>query len=92
MPSYFCTIPKVLESQGRYSFQHGKRYGNDTETIPDEVEVVDVSKYQPKNVPSLTWRESTRAPPLQTDIPEEIVYAPIADVGWGQNVDASLVG
>ncbi len=29
----------------------------DTETIPDEVEVIDVSKYQPKNVPSLTWRE-----------------------------------
>jgi len=28
-----------------------------TETIPDEVEVIDVSKYQPKNVPSLTWRE-----------------------------------
>lgn len=27
------------------------------ETMPDEVEVVDVSKYQPKNVPSLTWRE-----------------------------------
>ncbi len=28
-----------------------------TETIPDEVEVIDVSRYQPKSVPSLTWRE-----------------------------------
>ena len=28
-----------------------------TETVSDEVEVIDVSKYQPKNVPSLTWRE-----------------------------------
>ena len=28
-----------------------------TETIPDDAEVIDVSKYQPKNVPSLTWRE-----------------------------------
>ena len=28
-----------------------------TETITDEVEVIDVSKYQPKKVPSLTWRE-----------------------------------
>ena len=27
------------------------------EIVPDEVEVIDVSKYQPKNVPSLTWRE-----------------------------------
>ena len=27
------------------------------ETVPDEVEVIDVSTYQPKNVPSLTWRE-----------------------------------
>ena len=25
--------------------------------IPDEVEVIDVSKYQPEKVPSLTWRE-----------------------------------
>ena len=30
---------------------------SDTQTIPDEVNVIDVSKYQPKNVPSLTWRE-----------------------------------
>ncbi len=28
-----------------------------TEMAPDEVEVIDVSKYQPKNVPTLTWRE-----------------------------------
>jgi len=28
-----------------------------TETVPDEVEVIDVSKYQPQKVPSLTWRE-----------------------------------
>jgi hypothetical protein len=28
-----------------------------TETVPDEVEVIDVSKYRPKKVPSLTWRE-----------------------------------
>ena len=27
------------------------------EIVPDEVEVIDVSTYQPKNVPSLTWRE-----------------------------------
>lgn len=27
------------------------------EAVPDEVEVIDVSKYQPKKVPSLTWRE-----------------------------------
>jgi len=30
---------------------------SDTRIIPDEVNVIDVSKYQPKNVPSLTWRE-----------------------------------
>jgi len=30
---------------------------SDTQTIPDEVSVIDVSKYQPQNVPSLTWRE-----------------------------------
>jgi hypothetical protein len=30
---------------------------SDTQTIPDEVNVIDVSKYKPKNVPSLTWRE-----------------------------------
>ena len=30
---------------------------SDTETITDEVDVIDVSKYQPQNVPSLTWRE-----------------------------------
>ncbi len=29
----------------------------DHETTVDEVEVIDVSRYQPKNVPSLTWRE-----------------------------------
>ncbi len=29
----------------------------DNEIISDEVEVIDVSAYQPKNVPSLTWRE-----------------------------------
>ena len=29
----------------------------DTETRPNEVEVMDVSKYQPKKVPSLTWRD-----------------------------------
>ena len=23
----------------------------------DEIEVIDISKYQPKNVPSITWRE-----------------------------------
>ncbi|MEE8415252.1 MAG: transposase [Desulfobacterales bacterium] len=28
-----------------------------TKMAPDEVEVIDVSKYQPKNVPTLTWRE-----------------------------------
>ncbi len=28
-----------------------------TETVPNEIEVIDVSKYQPKKVPSLTWRE-----------------------------------
>jgi len=28
-----------------------------TETVPDEVKMIDVSKYRPKNVPSLTWRE-----------------------------------
>ena len=28
-----------------------------TKMVPDEVEVIDVSKYQPKNVPTLTWRE-----------------------------------
>ena len=28
-----------------------------TETIPGEVEVIDVSKYQSNKVPSLTWRE-----------------------------------
>jgi len=28
-----------------------------SETVSDEVEVIDVSKYQPKKVPSLTWRE-----------------------------------
>jgi len=30
---------------------------SETQTILDEVNVIDVSKYQPKNVPSLTWRE-----------------------------------
>ncbi len=30
---------------------------SDTQTIPDDVNVIDVSKYKPKNVPSLTWRE-----------------------------------
>jgi hypothetical protein len=28
-----------------------------TETTLNDIEVIDVSKYQPKNVPSLTWRE-----------------------------------
>ena len=95
-----------------------------TETMPDEVEVIDVSEYKPKNVPSLTWREcikkiwkddplicpecshemaiisfivepkiikkilkylelweekSSRDPPVQTEIPDEIVYVPIED-------------
>lgn len=109
----------------------------DTEKIPDEVEVIDVSKYQPKKVPSLTWREcikkiwkddplicpecqsemriisfivspviikkilkyldlweeeTARDPPVQTEIPDEIEYVPIEDVGWGQNVDPAFVG
>ena len=97
------------------------------EIISDEAEVIDVSTYQTKNVPSLTWREcikkiwkddplicpecqsemriisfiekpeiikkilkyldlweetSSRDPPFAPEIPEEIVYVPIEDVGW----------
>ncbi len=29
----------------------------DNEITSNEIEVIDISKYQPKNVPSLTWRE-----------------------------------
>ncbi len=34
-----------------------KNLKKDTVFIVDEIDVIDVSKYQPKNVPSLTWRE-----------------------------------
>ncbi len=101
-----------------------------------DVEIIDVSKYKPKKVPSLTWREcikkiwkddplicpecltemkiisfienpgiikkilqyldlwdeergsqlrtSSRDPPVQSVIPDEIVYVPIDD-GWSQS-------
>lgn len=108
-----------------------------TEMAPDEVEVIDVSKYQPKNVPTLTWRECikkiwkqdplvcpeclnemkiiafidnpkiikkilkyldlweeelSRGPPLQTDVPDEIVYVPIEDAGWEQYENPDFSG
>ena len=31
-----------------------------SDVSPDEIEVIDVSKYHPKKVPSLTWRECIR--------------------------------
>ena len=108
-----------------------------TEPIPEKVDVIDVSKYQPQNVPSLTWREcikkiwkqdplicpeclhamvivsfivepkiikkilnylglwkeeSSRDPPIQPKIPDEIVYVPVEDAAWEQQESPGLSG
>jgi len=114
----------------------------DNEIISNEIEVVDISKYHPQKVPSLTWREcikkiwkndplicpecqsemriisfienpriirkilkyldlwdeerdsqfrkSSRDPPIQSIIMEEMVYVPVDD-GWGQYENSDLV-
>lgn len=132
-------IPKKSFQMSRYygwysNKARGVRLKNDIEVSEQEkektkdVEIIDVSKYQPKKVPSLTWREcikkiwkddplicpeclsemkiisfienpriikkilkyldlwkesSSRGPPVQSVIPDEIVYVPIDD-GWVQ--------
>jgi hypothetical protein len=39
------------------------------------------------------WEEeSSRDPPVTSDIPEEIVYAPIEDVNWGQYENSGFAG
>jgi hypothetical protein len=61
-------IPKksfqMVRYYGWYSNKsRGLRLKNDLITLgikpekPNDIEVIDVSKYQPKKVPSLTWRE-----------------------------------
>ncbi len=39
------------------------------------------------------WEEeSSRDPPIQTDIPDEIVYVPIEDAAWEQHESPGLSG
>ncbi len=115
--------------------EHTEFVESDNEIFASNGKVIDVSKYQPKNVPSLTWRECirkiwkddplicpecssimkiisfieqpqlikkilkyldlweealSRAPPVTSDILEEIVYIPVDDISWGQYEDSDF--
>ena len=112
----------------------------DQKTTVEAVEVINVSKYKPKNVPSLTWREcikkiwkedplicpeclsemkilsfivepniikkilkyldlwneergsQSRDPPIQAEIPDEIIYVPVEDAAWEQHENPGFAG